>query len=71
MQQYLTRREVSEHYPISYSNLAHMAVEGKGPPYARIGKKVIYKVLDVERWIDSHRATVLQRRRRQRKLSSG
>ncbi len=55
MHRYLTRREISEEYPISYSTLAHMAMEGKGPPYSRIGKKAIYKVMEVERWIERHR----------------
>jgi 2-hydroxychromene-2-carboxylate isomerase len=32
-----------------------MAMEGKGPPYSRIGKKAIYKVMEVERWIERHR----------------
>ncbi len=55
MSRYLTRREISEEYPISYSTLAHMAMEGRGPPYSRIGKRAIYKVVDVERWIERHR----------------
>ena len=72
MPRYLTRRELSEEYPISYSTLAHMAMEGKGPPYSRIGKKAIYKVMDVERWIERHRINTTvdmpHRRGRPRKL---
>ena len=54
MPRYLTRREVAEEYPISYSSLAHMAMRGEGPPYSRIGKRAIYKTLDVDRWIERH-----------------
>jgi len=49
--QFLTRREVSEQYPISYSTLAHFAVEGRGPRYTIIGKRAVYRRQDVEDWI--------------------
>lgn len=54
MRRYLTRREVADQYPISYSTLAHLAMEGKGPPYSRIGRRVIYEDAAVDRWIQSH-----------------
>ena len=75
MSQYLTRREVAEEYPISYSTLAHLAMEGKGPPYLRIGKKAIYRVVDVERWIEGHQINssvdMPHRRGRPRSVSAG
>ena len=60
MPRYLTRREVSGAYPINYSTLAHMAMESKGSPYARIGKKAIYKVVDVERSIERRKLYLFQ-----------
>ena len=54
MRRYLTRREVADQYPISYSTLAHLAMKGKGPPYSRIGRSVIYEDEAVHRWIQSH-----------------
>ena len=53
MRQYLTRREIAERYPVSFSTLAHLAVEGRGPPYSIVGKKAIYDAIKVEQWIDS------------------
>ena len=43
----------SEEYPVSYSTLAHIAIDGKGPPYARIGKKAAYGASS--RLADAHR----------------
>ena len=80
MRQYLTRREVAREYPISYSALAHLAMEGRGPPYSLIGRKAVYDALKVERWIESHgvdlaaklvRANLTARRGRPRKVIDG
>ncbi len=38
MSKYLTRKQVSECYPISFSHLAHMASQGRGVRYRLIGK---------------------------------
>jgi predicted DNA-binding transcriptional regulator AlpA len=75
MRRYLTRREVADQYPISYSTLAHLAMKGKGPPYSRIGKKVIYEDVAVHRWIQSHlintSVDMPHRVRRPRKFGTG
>ncbi len=75
MRRYLTRREVADEYPISYSTLAHLAMKGKGPPYSRIGRSVIYENAAVQRWIQRHlintSVDMPHRARRPRKLGTG
>jgi hypothetical protein len=51
MKVYLTRREVSQQFPISFSHLAHLACQGRGPRYAIIGRNAIYRREDLENWI--------------------
>lgn len=49
---YLTRKQVSEQYPIAYSTLAHLAMQGRGPVYRRCGKNTIYRADEVESWLE-------------------
>ena len=53
MSQYLTRKQVAECYPITFSHLAHMASQGRGIRYRIIGKSAIYRIDDVEAWLES------------------
>ncbi len=53
MSKYLTRKQVAERYPISFSHLAHMASQGRGIRYRIIGKSAIYHIDDVEGWLES------------------
>lgn len=53
MSKYLTRKQVAERYPISFSHLAHMASQKRGIRYRIIGKSAIYHVDDVEAWLES------------------
>lgn len=53
MSKYLTRKQVAECYPISFSHLAHMASQGRGIRYRIIGKSAIYHIDDVEAWLES------------------
>lgn len=52
MNRYLTRKQVSEKYPISFSHLAHMASQGRGMCYRIIGKSAVYRIDDVEAWLE-------------------
>jgi len=49
---YLTRKQVAERYPISFSHLAHMAHMGRGVRYRIIGKNAVYRVDDIEAWLE-------------------
>lgn len=53
MSKYLTRKQVAERYPISFSNLAHMASQGRGIRYKIVGKNAIYRCDDIEAWFDT------------------
>ena len=52
MNKYLTRKQVAECYPISFSHLAHMASQGRGIRYRIIGKCAVYSVDDIETWLE-------------------
>lgn len=50
---YLTRRQVSQVYPISESTLAKLASQGLGPVFYKPTDKALYRPQDVEKWIEA------------------
>lgn len=50
---YLTRRQVSQMYPISESTLARLASRGGGPVFYKPTDKALYRPQDVEQWIQA------------------
>jgi hypothetical protein len=67
MANYLTRKQVSEIYPISFSSLAHMASKGVGIPYRIVGKSAIYRRDQVEQWIEEQEVDLEPRRKSKRR----
>ena len=53
MSKYLTRKQVAEKYPISFSHLAHLASQGRGIRYRIIGKCAVYSIADIEAWLEA------------------
>lgn len=53
--EFLTRKQVSEQYPISRDRLAHLKVEGRGPRcFCKApGSPALYLREDVEEWLMS------------------
>ncbi|WP_417452448.1 MULTISPECIES: helix-turn-helix transcriptional regulator [Kiloniella] len=49
---YLTRKEVPNRYPVKFTTLAQLACRGAGPAYAIIGKSAVYRVDDIEAWLE-------------------
>lgn len=51
---FLTRAMVKEFFPglISPGTLANLNSEGKGPRYAKVGKKVVYRTKDLLEWLE-------------------
>lgn len=47
---WLTRAEVAERLQIPLGTLADWACKGTGPPYARFGKHVRYRLSDLLTW---------------------
>jgi len=63
MKNYLTRKEISEQFPISISALAHYASQGKGPKFRIIGGKAVYLRDEFEDWIEDYLIDLNQRKR--------
>jgi predicted DNA-binding transcriptional regulator AlpA len=40
---------------LSTSTLAKLRLTGHGPAYAKLGRRVVYRIDDLEAWIDTHR----------------
>lgn len=47
----ITPEQAAERYGINKGSLANMRNKKKGPPYLKIGRKVLYRVSDFEAWI--------------------
>lgn len=47
----LTAREVAEVYGLEVGTLANLRCQKRGPKYYRVGRKVLYWVDDVEKWV--------------------
>lgn len=51
--EWLTIDEVSELYHISKATLYTWRYEKKGPPGCRLGKRVVYRRQDVDKWAEA------------------
>lgn len=52
---YIDRHQAARFIGMSYSYLAHRADNPAGPPMIRLGRRVLYKVPELEAWLDAHR----------------
>jgi hypothetical protein len=52
--QTLSPREIAQSYGIPEGTLANMRWQKQGPKYYRVGRRILYKVVDVEGWLFSH-----------------
>ena len=50
----LTQREAAELLRLSERTLERSRVSGFGPPYAKLGSRVLYRADDLDQWITSH-----------------
>lgn len=48
---------IAEHCDLSVQALALMRHEGTGPAYVKVGRRVRYRMSDVEAWLDAHTVT--------------
>jgi predicted DNA-binding transcriptional regulator AlpA len=51
----LNASQVAEKLGLSTSTLAKMRLSGDGPPYAKLGRRVVYRPDDIDAWIASNR----------------
>jgi predicted DNA-binding transcriptional regulator AlpA len=52
MKKYITPEQLAEQTGISSKTWANWRSQKKGPRYYKIGKKVFYKMADIDRFID-------------------
>jgi excisionase family DNA binding protein len=53
--QLLLADEAAERLRVAKQTLARWRVEGQGPPFIRLGSRVLYRVADVDAYIAEHR----------------
>ena len=52
---FLVTKELARYLGMSPSWLEKARGEKKGPPYHKVGAKVLYRKSDVDRWLESNR----------------
>lgn len=53
MQITITPDQAAEKYGLNKGTLANLRSKKQGAPYLRIGRKVLYRVADLEKWLFS------------------
>jgi predicted DNA-binding transcriptional regulator AlpA len=51
----LNARKAADWTGLSASTLAKLRLSGDGPTYAKLGRRVVYRLHDLETWIEAHR----------------
>lgn len=51
----LSAPEAAAHVGLSKQTMAKMRVYGGGPPFLKLGRRVLYDLTDLDRWLASHR----------------
>jgi predicted DNA-binding transcriptional regulator AlpA len=52
----LTAGEASRRVGLSKSTLAKLRLNGNGPTYCKLGRRVVYRPADLEEWLQSRTA---------------
>jgi hypothetical protein len=52
--QWLTQDQLAARLDISVRSLERMRNAGTGPRFAKAGKRVLYRLIDVEEWLAEH-----------------
>lgn len=53
----LLTSEIAKALRISERSLERMRVEGSGPPFTRVGRRVVYELGAVRQWLEARRRT--------------
>jgi hypothetical protein len=56
-QRWLNTEEAACHLRSSPAALAKMRRRGNGPTYVKVGKQILYRVEDVDAWLEARRRT--------------
>lgn len=54
--QVLCARDAARRLGLSPSTLAKMRLNGNGPTYCKLGRRVVYRPADLEQWLESRTA---------------
>ncbi len=54
---HLRTPQAAEYLGLSASVMEKMRLRGNGPPYAKLGRMVVYAVNDLEAWINARKRT--------------
>jgi predicted DNA-binding transcriptional regulator AlpA len=52
---HLRTPQAAEYLGISTSSMEKMRMRGDGPPYAKLGRLVIYAMNDLDAWVKAHK----------------
>jgi hypothetical protein len=52
-ERWYTPKQAAKHYKIGFSTLAKLRLSGDGPPYVKIGVKVLYSGPEFDAWLAS------------------
>jgi len=53
--QKLKTQDAAQYCGSSASTFEKLRITGKGPRYIKIGRRVVYDVADLDRWLSAHR----------------
>jgi hypothetical protein len=56
---YLTPDMVEERFHIKKGTLANWRCQGRGPLYLKLGRKVLYRLSDLETWSDYNKVKTI------------
>ena len=63
---WLTQRALADRLEISERTLERMRTEGTGPRFAKAGRRVLYRLADVEEWLETNSfASTVEARQKQ------
>ena len=54
---HLRTPQAAEYLGLSTSNMEKMRLRGDGPPYAKLGRLVIYDMSDLDAWVNARKRT--------------
>lgn len=54
MSTYLSTEEAAQRTKLSRQTLAQLRVRGDGPPFIKVGARVLYPANELEAWLNAH-----------------
>jgi len=54
---YFDTKQTADYLKLSVSTLNRMRGTGEGPTYAKIGRRIIYELSDLDAWVEARKRT--------------